>query len=112
MMDKKPIRQINAKPMPAVVQPQSQPLMQRPIGQPPHKSNSPLILKINSLEEINLLLSGLDTIKDNKAVILPDLKRRLNAVALEFKKMPAWTENVLKTAAMQRNTQRRRDGRG
>lgn len=112
MMDKKPIRPINAKPVPPVVQPATQPLIQRSIGHQHQKPNPALMLKINSLEEINLLSAGLETIKDNKAVILPDLKRRLNAVAMEFKKMPAWTDNVLKTAAMQRNAQRRRDGRG
>ena len=67
-------------------------------------------LRLSSVEEVKLLLDGLNLIKDNKTVVLQDLKRKVTATGRYFKLLSG--TDVIKAAAEKRNLQRRRDGRG
>lgn len=67
-------------------------------------------IKLNSAEDARLLSEGLDALKDNKTVVLQDLKKRVSVAVRYFKSLNSTA--LLKIAADKRNNQRRRDGRG
>lgn len=105
-MNNKPFRQIRPlSPQPVSHKPAVPPAiqsLQQPLSTKAHITTAPTAnpytFRVNSLEEVNLLLAGLDLIQDNRAVVLPDLKRRLNALAVEFK---AHSSSVVKSPARQ-----------